>query len=81
MCLALPAKIIAIDGEEARVDLDGVETPVSLAFLEGVSVGDFVIVHVGFALSRVDPEIAAEQIAAMRGDPLPPDPAHGGNAS
>ncbi|MEO1015742.1 MAG: HypC/HybG/HupF family hydrogenase formation chaperone [Pseudomonadota bacterium] len=68
MCLALPAEVVALDGDTATVNLDGVEAPVSLAFLEGVGVGDFVVVHVGYALSRVDPEIASEQIAAMKGD-------------
>ncbi|MEM9169098.1 MAG: HypC/HybG/HupF family hydrogenase formation chaperone [Pseudomonadota bacterium] len=66
MCLALPAEVTAIDGDAATVNLDGVEAPVSLAFLDGVAVGDFVIVHVGYALSIIDPAAAAEQIAAMR---------------
>ena len=66
MCLALPAEIVAIEGETATVNLDGVEAPISLAFLDGVAVGDYVVVHVGYALSRIDPAIAAEQIAAMK---------------
>ena len=79
MCLALPAEIIRMDGADAVVDLDGVELPISLAFLSDVAVGDFVIVHVGYALSKVDPEIAAEQIALMKSgapaDGLPSEPA------
>lgn len=66
MCLALPAEIVAIEGEEAITDVDGVRTPVSLAFLDGVQVGDFVVVHVGYALSKIDPETAARQLEAMR---------------
>ena len=63
MCLALPAEVTAVEGETATVDLDGVQLPVSLAFLDGVEPGDFVIVHVGYALSKVDPDLAAQQLA------------------
>lgn len=66
MCLALPAKIIAIDGDMATADVDGVQVPVSLAFLDTVELGDYVVIHVGYALSKIEPELAAEQIALMR---------------
>lgn len=66
MCLALPAEIIAIEGETATVDIDGAQIPVSLAFLEGVAVGDFVVVHVGYALSKIEPELAKEQLELMK---------------
>lgn len=66
MCLAMPAEIISISGETATVDVDGTQMPVSLAFLEDVSAGDFVVVHVGYALSKIEPDAAAEQIELMR---------------
>ena len=66
MCLALPAEVIAVEGETATVDVDGVTLPVSLAFCEGVVPGDFVIVHVGYALSRIDATEAEAQLALMR---------------
>ncbi len=66
MCLALPAEVKSVDGETATVDLDGVQLPISLAFLEGVEPGDFVVVHVGYALSKVDPELAAQQLALLK---------------
>ncbi len=66
MCLALPAEVVAVEGETATVDVDGVKVPVSLAFLDGVAPGDFVVVHVGYALSKIDPELAAQQIELMR---------------
>ncbi len=81
MCLALPAEVVALDGDMATVNLDGVEAPVSLAFLDGVGVGDFVVVHVGYALSRVDPDIAAEQIDAMRGEETAGEPSAYGDVS
>lgn len=66
MCLALPAEVKSVEGETATVDLDGVQLPVSLAFLEGVEPGDFVVVHVGYALSKVDPDLAAQQLALLK---------------
>ena len=64
MCLAIPAKITAIrEDDMADVELEGVEKEVSLALLDGVRVGDFVIVHVGYALSRLDPVEAARTLA------------------
>ena len=59
MCLALPAEVICVEGADAVVDIGGVQAPVSLAFLDGVAPGDFVIIHVGYALSKVDPTLAA----------------------
>ncbi len=66
MCLALPGEVVRIEGETATVDVDGVQVPVSLAFLDDVTPGDFVVVHVGYALSKIDPALAAEQIALMK---------------
>lgn len=65
MCLALPAEIIKVDGENAVANVDGVQMPVSLALLDDVIVGDFVVLHVGFALSKIDPAQAARQMALM----------------
>ena len=63
MCLAIPGKILETserDGaRSARVDFGGVTRPVRLDFVPEAQVGDYVIVHVGFALSRVDAEEAA----------------------
>ena len=61
MCLALPARVVALlDGDQAVVELGGVRKQISLALVDGVAVGDYVIVHVGFALTRLDP-LEAEQ--------------------
>ena len=63
MCLAIPALVVEIlEHEQAIVDMGGVRKPISTALLEEVAVGDYVIVHVGFALSRLDPEEAAETL-------------------
>lgn len=63
MCLAIPALVVEIlEQEQAVVDMGGVRKPISTALLDEVAVGDYVIVHVGFALSRLDPEEAAETL-------------------
>jgi len=59
MCLAVPALVTELGaGEAAIVELGGVRKEISLALVEDVAVGDYVIVHVGFALQRLDPEEA-----------------------
>jgi hydrogenase expression/formation protein HypC len=60
MCLALPARVsrISDDGETATVELGGVARDVSLALVEDVSVGDFVLIHVGYALNKVSEDEA-----------------------
>ena len=64
MCLAIPARVVALRGDDqAVVDLSGIQKEISLALVENVQVGDYVIVHVGFALSKLDPEEAAETLA------------------
>lgn len=64
MCLALPARIEQItDPENAIVNLGGVRKSVSLALVDDVAVGDYVIVHVGYALQKLDPEEADETLA------------------
>lgn len=63
MCLAIPARVVAIDGDNAIVDLGGVRKDVSLALVEDVAIDDYVIVHVGYALNKLDPEEAAKTLA------------------
>ncbi len=60
MCLALPAEVVSIDRdkETAVVALGGVKKEISVALLDELSIGDFVLVHVGFALHKVSPEEA-----------------------
>ena len=67
MCLALPVKVLSIDAEAdtAVVSLEGVKKEISLALVEDVAVGDFVLVHVGYALNKVSPEEAEKTLALM----------------
>jgi hydrogenase expression/formation protein HypC len=64
MCLAIPAEVVELrDDDKAVVDLAGVRKEISLALVDGVGVGDYVIVHVGYALNRLDPDEAARTLA------------------
>ena len=64
MCLAIPVKVIEFGaGDTAVVDLDGVRKEISLALLDDVKIGDYVILHVGYALSRLDPDEAQRTLA------------------
>lgn len=64
MCLAVPAKVIELLGEDnALIDLGGVRNRVSLALVENVAPGDYVIVHTGFAIARLDVEEAEKTLA------------------
>lgn len=66
MCLAVPAQVTdLLDDDMARVDLGGTAMEVSLALVEGVAVGDYVIVHVGHALQRLDEEEARKTLDLM----------------
>ncbi len=63
MCLAIPARVIGLrDDGLADVELEGVIKEVSLDLVPGVGPGDYVIVHVGYALARLDPEEAARTL-------------------
>jgi hydrogenase expression/formation protein HypC len=67
MCLAIPILVEALlPGAMARVTLSGVTKTVSVALLEDVAVGDYLLIHVGYALARLDPDEAARTLALMR---------------
>jgi len=67
MCLAVPAEVVSLDLEQqtAIVALGKVRKQISVALLESVDVGDFVLVHVGFALNRISPEEAEKTLELM----------------
>ena len=67
MCLGVPMKIISKDGDSIVAEVDGVQKEASVSILgEDVDVGDYVIVHAGFAISRLDEEYAEETLRLMR---------------
>lgn len=67
MCLAIPSKIVDINEHNiATIDVDGVRRTTSLLLLEDAAVGDYVIVHAGFAISKVDEEAAMESLRYLK---------------
>jgi len=69
MCLAVPAKVVEIvdvENQIAKVDIGGVRRNISVALLEDVKVGDWVLVHVGFAIQKVDEEEAMLTLTLLR---------------
>ena len=71
MCLGIPGQIVEIVDETfqiAKVDVSGVKRGVSIALLasEGVALGDWVLIHVGFAMSKIDEQEAKETMKALR---------------
>lgn len=62
MCLAIPAKITSIDGLEGEVDLQGVTRRTSFMLVPGAKVGDWVLLHTGYAINIIDEEEAAETL-------------------
>ncbi len=72
MCLAIPARVIARTGpEEALIDAGGVRKHVSLALVPDAAPGDYVIVHVGYALAKLDAEEAARTLALFDAAGMP----------
>ena len=66
MCLAIPVQVTEIlPGEMARVTLDGVSKVISTALIEDVAVGDYVVLHVGYALAKIDPEEAQKTLELL----------------
>ncbi len=62
MCLAVPALVLSIDGLEAEVDFSGVRRRISVVLTPDVQVGDYVIIHTGFAINVLDQEEAEETL-------------------
>lgn len=66
MCLAIPARVVELLPDQmAKVSLDGVTKEVSVALLDSVAEGDYVILHVGYALTRIDEEEALHTLALL----------------
>lgn len=66
MCLAIPSKIISIDGDTAIIDVDGVRRDASLLLLEDPQINDWVIVHAGFAIHKIDEAAARESLRILK---------------
>ncbi len=82
MCLAIPAKVVEIEGNMATIEIGGVSRQASLMLVPETEIGDYVLVHAGFAIQRLDEEEAMEtlrllaEIAVM--DEVPTDEVYRG---
>ena len=65
MCVATPMKVTSIEGNMARVNASGLETSVSIELVDGLCIGDYVIVHAGYAIQRLEAEEAQETLAIL----------------
>jgi len=66
MCLGIPGKVIEIEKNVAKVDIGGVSRDISLDLCPDVSVGEYVLIHTGFAIQKVDEEEAKETLDLLR---------------
>jgi hydrogenase expression/formation protein HypC len=66
MCLGIPAKIVSIENQMGIIDVEGTQREVSLLLQEDAKVGDYVIVHAGFAIQKIDEKEALETLRFLR---------------
>lgn len=66
MCLGVPMQVKKIEGDVATCELDGVQKEASLMMVDDVNVGDFVLIHAGFAIEKLDEEDAEETLSYFR---------------
>ena len=66
MCLAIPAKVLEIADVTARVEIGGNVREANLSLVEGVNVGDYVMLHAGFAIAKYEPEEAERTLKLLR---------------
>ena len=66
MCLAVPMRVVTIDGDTAVCEIDGVRREANIMMVEEVEVGDFVLIHAGFAMEKLDEADAEETLDLFR---------------
>jgi hydrogenase expression/formation protein HypC len=62
MCLSIPAQVISIDGETAEVSVGGTLVKANLSLVDNIKTGDYILLHAGFALQKIDEQEAAETL-------------------
>lgn len=65
MCIAIPARVISIEGQEGDADIAGVQRRVSFVLTPDVKVGDYVLIHTGYAINVIDEEAAQETLKLL----------------
>lgn len=68
MCYAIPAKILKLEGDNATVDYGGVKKTVNVTLINSVKIGDYVLIHAGFAIEKIDKVSAEDSLKIIRND-------------
>jgi hydrogenase expression/formation protein HypC len=66
MCLAIPMKVVSIDGHEGIVEAGGLSRKANFTLMKGARVGDYVLLHAGFAIEKIRPDEARKTLKALR---------------
>ena len=66
MCLAIPAKVIEIEGKLAEVEIEGVKRQADLHLVDDIKIGDYILLHAGFAIEKVSSDDAEETLRLLR---------------
>jgi hydrogenase expression/formation protein HypC len=66
MCLSIPAKVISLEGETAKVSVGGAEYEANLQMVEDVNIGDYILLHTGFAIEKLDKDEALETLKTFQ---------------
>jgi len=66
MCLAIPSKVVKIEDTIGTIDIEGVRREVSLLLLDDINIGDYVIVHAGYAIQKIDETAAKDALTMLR---------------
>ena len=66
MCYAIPARILEIDGEDAKVDYGGITKEIKINLLDNPKIDDYVLIHAGFAIEKLDRKSAEESLEIIR---------------
>lgn len=65
MCLAIPGKVIRVEKDMATIDVSGVRREVSVVLIDEVQIGDYVIIHAGYAIQKIDEAAAVESLRLL----------------
>jgi hydrogenase expression/formation protein HypC len=66
MCLAIPVKVVKVKGTLAEVDMSGVKRQADIRFLENVKIGDYILIHAGFAIEKINQKQARETLKLLK---------------
>jgi len=66
MCLSIPARVVEMDGNTAKVDVGGILREISVDLCPDIALGEYVLIHAGFAIQKVDEEVARQTLDLLR---------------